>query len=43
MSDSAVFKKGLLDKVIGIPGTSRNMNTVRKIALLMEQRVDDRR
>jgi uncharacterized protein (DUF1697 family) len=39
MSDSTVFKKGLLDKVIGIPGTSRNMNTVRKIALLMEQAV----
>jgi uncharacterized protein (DUF1697 family) len=35
MSDSLVFKKGLLDKVIGIPGTSRNMNTVRKIAALL--------
>jgi uncharacterized protein (DUF1697 family) len=35
MSESLVFKKGLLDKVIGIPGTSRNMNTVRRIALLM--------
>jgi uncharacterized protein (DUF1697 family) len=42
MSESTVFKKGLLDKVIGIPGTSRNMNTVRKIALLMEQTVDGR-
>ncbi len=39
MSESMVFKKGLLDKVIGIPGTSRNMNTVRKIALLMGQGV----
>jgi uncharacterized protein (DUF1697 family) len=37
MSESLVFKKGLLDKVIGIPGTSRNMNTVRKIALLMSE------
>jgi uncharacterized protein (DUF1697 family) len=35
MSDSTVFKKGLLDKVIGIPGTSRNVNTVRRIAALM--------
>jgi len=43
MSDSMVFKKGLLDKVIGIPGTSRNMKTVRKIALLMEQAVGGRR
>jgi uncharacterized protein (DUF1697 family) len=43
MSESAVFKKGLLDKAIGIPGTSRNMNTVMKIALLMEQRTDGRR
>ena len=37
MSDSIVFKKGLLDKVIGIPGTSRNITTVRKIAALMAQ------
>ena len=37
MSESTVFKKGLLDKVIGIPGTSRNFNTVRKIALLMSE------
>ena len=39
MSDSIVFKKGLLDKVIGIPGTSRNITTVRKIAALMAQPV----
>ena len=39
MSESLVFKKGLLDKVIGIPGTSRNMNTVRKIVALMGQAV----
>ena len=35
MSDSPVFKRGLLDKAIRVPSTSRNMNTVRKLALKM--------
>lgn len=33
MSGSAVFKRGLLDKAVRVPSTSRNMNTVKKLAL----------
>lgn len=36
MSESPVFKKGSIEKVLGVPGTARNINTVRKIAGLMQ-------
>lgn len=36
ISESTVFKKGSLDKALGVPATSRNITTVRKIAALMQ-------
>ena len=36
MSESPVFKRGSVEKTLGIPGTARNFNTVRKIAELMQ-------
>jgi hypothetical protein len=34
MSDSPFFKIGV-EKALGVPGTGRNMNTVRKIAAML--------
>ncbi len=34
-SESLVFKKGSIEKVLGVPGTARNINTVRKIGALV--------
>lgn len=31
MSESIIFKKGSLEKVLGVPMTARNMNTVKKM------------
>ena len=35
ISDSPIFKRGSLEKTLGLPGTARNITTVRKIAALL--------
>ena len=35
-SESPVFKRGSIEKTLGVPGTARNFNTVQRIAALMK-------
>ena len=35
-SESPVFKRGSIEKTLGLPGTARNFNTVQRIAALMK-------
>jgi uncharacterized protein (DUF1697 family) len=36
MSESPVFKRGSLEKTLGVPGTARNITTVRKVSAALQ-------
>jgi uncharacterized protein (DUF1697 family) len=36
ISESPVFKKGSLEKTLGVPGTARNITTVRKVSAVLQ-------